>query len=113
MRHAGGDKVMAQVLAAVLGAVELLIDAHRVGALSAEHVPNVLARLNAKPTPESLETALPLKEAPLASAQAGCRSGNFIGKSGSKCVFLEARSLSDLGIVGCKSTAAVHFSPSF
>ena len=23
------------------------------------------------------------------------------------------RSLSDLGIVGCKSTAAVHFSPSF
>ena len=29
------------------------------------------------------------------------------------CVRPLSRSLSDLGIVGCKSTAAVHFSPSF
>ena len=73
MRHVGGDKVMGpEVLAtvptagleAVLVAVELVIES---GALSAEHVLNVLARLNAKPTPESVETALQLKEAPLAN----------------------------------------------
>jgi hypothetical protein len=54
MRHAGGDRVMAQVLAAVptaglpavLVAVELGIES---GVLSAEHVENVLARLNAAP----------------------------------------------------------------
>jgi len=72
MRHAGGDRVMAQVLAAVpnsgleavLVAVELVIES---GALSAEHVLNVLARLNAEPTPESVQTTLKLKEAPLAN----------------------------------------------
>ena len=47
-------------LEAVLVAVELVIES---GALSAEHVLNVLARLNAKPTPESVETILQLKEA--------------------------------------------------
>ena len=63
---------MAQVLAAVptagleavLVAVELVIES---GALSAEHVLNVLARLNATPTPQSVETTLQLKEAPLAN----------------------------------------------
>ena len=72
LRHAGGDKVMAQVLAAVptagleavLVAVELVIES---GALSAEHVLNVLARLNAKPAPEEVQTTLHLKEAPQAN----------------------------------------------
>ena len=72
LRHEGGDKVMAQVLAcvpvagleAVLVAVNLVIES---GALSAEHVLNVLARLTAAPQPESVETTLQLKEAPLAN----------------------------------------------
>ena len=63
---------MAQVLAtvptagleAVLVAVELVVES---GALSAEHVLNVLARLNATPAPESAETTLQLSEAPLAN----------------------------------------------
>ena len=72
MRHEGGDKIMAQVLAAVptagldavLVAVELVIES---GALSAEHVLNVLARLNASPPPGCVETSLQLKEVPLAN----------------------------------------------
>jgi hypothetical protein len=72
MRHEGGDKIMAQVLAAVitagldavLVAVELVIES---GALSAEHVLNVLARLNASPLPPGVETSLHLKEVPLAN----------------------------------------------
>ena len=72
MRHPGGDRVMAQVLAAVpsagleavLVAVELVIES---GVLSAEHVLNVLARLNASPTPACVETSLLLNEAPLAN----------------------------------------------
>ena len=72
MRHPGGDRVMAQVLAAVptagleavLVAVELVIES---GMLSAEHVLNVLARLNASPTPACVETSLQLNEAPLAN----------------------------------------------
>jgi len=72
MRHAGGDRVMAKVLAAVptagldavLVAVELVIES---GVLSAEHVLNVLARLNASPPPESVETSLQLNEVPLAN----------------------------------------------
>jgi hypothetical protein len=72
LRHEGGDRVMAQVLAAVptagldavLVAVELVVES---GALSAEHVLNVLARLNATPTPQSVETTLQLKEAPQAN----------------------------------------------
>ena len=72
MRRVGGDKIMAQVLAAVptagleavLVAVELVVES---GALSAEHVLNVVARLNAKPTPETVETTLQLTEAPQAS----------------------------------------------
>ncbi|OHC29422.1 MAG: integrase [Pseudomonadales bacterium RIFCSPHIGHO2_02_FULL_60_43] len=72
MRHAGGDRIMAQVLAAVptagldavLVAVKLVIES---GALSAEHVLNVIARLNASPPPASVETSLQLKEAPQAN----------------------------------------------
>jgi transposase len=72
MRHDGGDKTMAQVLncvsshglEAVLVAVELVIES---GALSCEHVLNVLARLNAVPTPESVESTLQLKEMPQAN----------------------------------------------
>ncbi len=51
-------------LDAVLVAVELVIES---GALSAEHVLNVVARLNASPTPASVETSLQLKQAPLAN----------------------------------------------
>jgi transposase len=72
MRHEGGDRVMAQVLAAVptagleavLVAVELVVES---GALSTEHVLNVLARLNAMPLPETVQTTLQLQEAPLAN----------------------------------------------
>ncbi len=72
LRHAGGDRVMAQVLAAVptagleavLVAVELVIES---GVLSAEHVLNVLARLNASPSPPYVETHLILNEVPLAN----------------------------------------------
>ena len=72
LRRVGGDKVMAQVLAcvptagleAVLVAVELVVES---GALSVEHILNVLARLNAKPQPDCVETTLVLTEAPLAN----------------------------------------------
>jgi hypothetical protein len=69
MRRAGGDRVMAQVLAAVptagleavLVAVSLVLET---GAVSAEHVLNVLARLNAAPAPEQVQTALQVSEPP-------------------------------------------------
>ena len=72
LRHAGGDKVMVQVLAcvptagleAVLVAVELVIES---GAFSAEHVLNALSRLNAKPLPQNVETTLELVDAPQAN----------------------------------------------
>ena len=71
MRVEGGDKTMAQVLNcvsshgldAVLVAVELVIES---GALSTEHVLNVLARLNAVEPPPNVQSTLELKEAPLA-----------------------------------------------
>ena len=71
MRRPGGDRVMAQVLAAVptagleavLVAVSLVLET---GAVSAEHVLNVLARLNAAPAPEQVETALQVSEPPRA-----------------------------------------------
>jgi hypothetical protein len=74
LRHDGGDRIMAQVLncvsshglEAVLVAVELVIES---GVLSCEHVLNVLARLNAVPTPESVETSLYLQEVPLADTR--------------------------------------------
>jgi len=73
MRDKGGDRVMAQVLAAVpragleavLVAVELVIES---GVLSVEHVLNVLGRLNTPPIPPCVETSLKLKDAPLADA---------------------------------------------
>jgi hypothetical protein len=69
MRRQGGDRVMAQVLAAVptaglepvLVAVSLVLET---GAVNAEHVLNVLARLNAEPVPEQVETDLRLSEPP-------------------------------------------------
>jgi transposase len=71
MRRPGGDRVMAQVLAAVptagldavLVAVELALES---GAVSAEHVINVLGRLNATDPPEPVDTHLQLSEAPRA-----------------------------------------------
>jgi transposase len=74
MRHPGGDRVMAQVLAAVprfgleavLVAVELVIES---GAISAEHVLNVLARLREAPPVDSIETTLQLVEEPRADTQ--------------------------------------------
>ena len=53
-------------LEAVLVAVELVIES---GVLSAEHVLNVLARLNASPTPPHVETHLTLNEAPVANTE--------------------------------------------
>ena len=63
---------MAQVLGAVptsgldavLVAVELVLES---GVVSAEHVINVLARLNASPVPESVQTNLRLSEPPQAN----------------------------------------------
>ena len=51
-------------LEAVLVAVELVIES---GVLSTEHVLNVLARLNASPTPETVESRLHLEEPPVAN----------------------------------------------
>ena len=71
MRHAGGDRLMAQVLAAavptagfpaVLVAVELIIESR---VFSAEHVDNLMARLNATPPTASVETSRQLKDAPV------------------------------------------------
>ena len=72
LRQDGGDRVMAQVLAAVptaglpavLVAVALVLES---GVLSAEHIENVLARLTASPPPACVETCLQLHEAPLAN----------------------------------------------
>ena len=71
MRRPGGDRVMAQVLAAVptagldavLVAVELVLES---GAVNAEHVINVLGRLTATAPPDPVSTALQLTEAPRA-----------------------------------------------
>ena len=66
-----GSRVMARVLAAVpvhgleavLVAVELVLES---GMHSAEHVLNVLARLNQRPLPAQVQTSLKLNEEPLA-----------------------------------------------
>jgi transposase len=71
LRRAGGDRVMAQVLAAVptagldavLVAAELVLET---GAVSAEHVLNLIGRLSASAPPDQVETALHLNEAPRA-----------------------------------------------
>jgi transposase len=86
LRHAGGDRVMAQVLAvvpqsgldAVLVAVEVLLEgATPNGGISVEHVRNVLARLSSPPMPQQAETSLQLSEVPLANTARydGLRSG--------------------------------------
>jgi len=75
LRHAGGDRAMAQVLAAVpqsgleavLVAVELVLEGMAPsGTISVEHVHNVLARLNNPATPAQAETSLRLSQAPKA-----------------------------------------------
>ena len=67
LRHAGGDRLMAQVLAmvsvagldAVLVAAELALEhAGPSGRVSPEHVANVLARLTSPPRPPNVATAL-------------------------------------------------------
>jgi transposase len=75
LRHTGGDRVMAQVLAAVpqfglesvLVAVELVLESSAPsGNISAEHVRNVLARLSAPQAPEQAQTDLKLTLIPRA-----------------------------------------------
>ena len=74
LKREGGDRVMAKVLAEVpvhglepvLVAVELVLES---GVLSAEHVLNLLARIQHPPTPECIETALVVSEAPLADTE--------------------------------------------
>jgi len=75
LRHTGGDRVMAEVLAAVpqagleavLVAVEVVLEsAAPSGSISAEHVRNVLARLTAPAAPEQAQTSLQLSEPPRA-----------------------------------------------
>jgi transposase len=75
LRHPGGDRVMAQVLAivpsagldAVLVAVELALETGPPsGRVSAEHVLNVLARLNAATLPQAAATQLKVSTPPLA-----------------------------------------------
>ena len=75
LRESGGDRLMARVLAlvptagleAVLVAVELALDgAPPSGRVSVEHVINVLARLNAAPRPDNVETPLQVLTLPIA-----------------------------------------------
>jgi len=75
LREAGGDRVMAQVLAivpsagldAVLVSTELALESIAPsGRISLEHVLNVLSRLNATPVPEQIETHLQIATPPVA-----------------------------------------------
>ena len=75
LRYPGGDRTMADVLAAVpragleavLVAVAIALeDVTPSGQVSVEHIENVLARLNSPPAPELAQTDLQLKEAPRA-----------------------------------------------
>jgi hypothetical protein len=75
LRHLGGDRVMAQVLAivpsagldAVVVAAELALESGPPsGRVSVEHVLNVLSRLNAPPAPENAQTSLQAATPPLA-----------------------------------------------
>jgi transposase len=73
MRRAGGDRVLAEVLAcvprhgleAVLVAAELILES---GNTSAEHVKNVLSRLKEPGAPTMIQTALRVAEPPIADA---------------------------------------------
>ena len=75
MRYPGGDRVVADVLAAVprsgidavLVAVSIALeDVTPSGQVSVEHIENVLARLRSPPKPELAQTDLQLLEAPRA-----------------------------------------------
>ena len=74
LRHPGGDRAMAQVLAmvptagldAVLVAVELALETGPRGKVSVEHVVNVLGRLNAAPAPDPAATSLQVAVPPRA-----------------------------------------------
>lgn len=78
LRREGGDRVMAQVLAAVpqhgleavLVAVELALES---GRPSAEHVLNVLARLKDGPPPDTVETHLTVTTAAIVEPGATTR----------------------------------------
>ena len=71
LKREGGDRIMAQVLAtvptagleAVLVAVELVVES---GAISAEHLLNVVARLQAPPPTPPVVTSLQVQETPVA-----------------------------------------------
>jgi len=73
VRRAGGDRLVAEVLAcvprhgleAVLVAAELILES---GNTSAEHVKNVISRLKEPSPPMSVETSLHVEEAPIADA---------------------------------------------
>jgi len=72
LKREGGDRTMAEVLAAVpnagleavLVAVELVLES---GAVNAEHIHNVLARLQPTPAIPKVETHLCVAEAPVAN----------------------------------------------
>ena len=75
LREAGGDRIMAKVLAlvpesgleGVLVAVELALEqAPPSGRVSVEHVENVLSRMRSAPMPPTIDTALQLATPPLA-----------------------------------------------
>jgi hypothetical protein len=71
LKREGGDRLMAEVLATVpkaglevvLVAVELVLES---GAVNAEHIHNVLARLQPQPAIPAVDTALQVSEPPLA-----------------------------------------------
>ena len=73
LKHLGGDRLMAEVLAcvprhgleAVVVAAELIVTA---GNTSAEHIKNVLSRLQEATLPAVVETTLTVHEPPLADA---------------------------------------------
>lgn len=76
LREAGGDRVMAKILAlvprggldVVLTAVELLLEQMpSMGRVSVEHVENVLARLRDAQLPPKIDTQLQLSTPPLAN----------------------------------------------
>lgn len=71
LQREGGDRLMSQVLCAVpevglemvLVSVQLVLES---GAVSVEHVSNVISRLKEEPMPQHVETTLKLKEEPIA-----------------------------------------------
>ena len=74
LRRNGGDRAMAKVLAAipkagleaVLVAVELVLES---GAVSVEHLENILHRLQSPPRPDAITSPVTLTEAPLADTE--------------------------------------------